>query len=239
MQVALDAARHHLLLAVVALGVGQQRRDQQRLLHHRSVHGVFRSSGAERSGQRRGGAARDGCELGGARALVGGVAAPRRAGRRARRRAEGRASTARRRSSSPQASDSTPTMNGPAARPNRFWNSASTDEPVARTPGWMTSITIAETGPTVQVGTKPPSSDQRELGAGAERDAEPCGAEGEAQHAASRRCTAAPSPRACAPGARDRRDRPPRPRRRCRARRRARPAPPSRRPAPARCRGRG
>jgi hypothetical protein len=42
-QVALDAARNHLPLAVVALGVRQQRGDQQRLLHHRSVHGVFRS----------------------------------------------------------------------------------------------------------------------------------------------------------------------------------------------------
>src|SRR5262245_51816919 len=47
-------------------------------------------------------------------------------------------------------------MNGPAARPKRFWNSARTDSPVARTPGWTTSVTTAETGPTVQVMMNPP-----------------------------------------------------------------------------------
>src|SRR5215813_7104173 len=52
-------------------------------------------------------------------------------------------------------SDSTPATKGPAARPNRFWNRASTDSPVARTPGWTTSVTTADTGPTVQVMTKP------------------------------------------------------------------------------------
>ena len=51
-----------------------------------------------------------------------------------------------------------PATKGPAARPNRFWNSASTDEPVARTPGWTTSITMAVTGPTVQVAMKPPNA---------------------------------------------------------------------------------
>jgi hypothetical protein len=38
MDVALDPSRHDLLLAMVALGVDQQRRDQQRQLHHRTVH---------------------------------------------------------------------------------------------------------------------------------------------------------------------------------------------------------
>ena len=41
MDVAFDAARHDFLLAVVALGVGEQRGDQQRLLHHESVHGAL------------------------------------------------------------------------------------------------------------------------------------------------------------------------------------------------------
>src|SRR5207249_4705226 len=58
----------------------------------------------------------------------------------------------------PKASDSTPARYGPAASPNKFWNSASTDEPVARTPGWTTSITMADTGPTVQVAMKPPNA---------------------------------------------------------------------------------
>ena len=59
---------------------------------------------------------------------------------------------------SPSESDSTPVMKGPAARPSRFWNSASTEAPVARTPGWTTSITTADTGPTVQVIRNPPSA---------------------------------------------------------------------------------
>ena len=37
--------------------------------------------------------------------------------------------------SSPKASDSAPPMSGPIARPNRFWNSDSTEAPVERTPG--------------------------------------------------------------------------------------------------------
>jgi hypothetical protein len=47
-EVTLDAARDHFALAVVALGVDQQRRDQQRLLHHQSVHDVlpFRCGGS-------------------------------------------------------------------------------------------------------------------------------------------------------------------------------------------------
>ena len=52
---------------------------------------------------------------------------------------------------SPTASDSIPAMNGPAARPNRFWNSDNIDAPVDRTPGWITSMTIAAAGPTVQL----------------------------------------------------------------------------------------
>ena len=40
MDVALDAARHHELLAVVAFGVHEQRGDQQRQLHHLTEHGV-------------------------------------------------------------------------------------------------------------------------------------------------------------------------------------------------------
>jgi hypothetical protein len=36
--VALDAARHHFLVTMMALGMDQQRRDQQRLLHHQTVH---------------------------------------------------------------------------------------------------------------------------------------------------------------------------------------------------------
>ncbi|MCY1501317.1 hypothetical protein D9M68_353840 [compost metagenome] len=41
--VAFDAARHDLLIAVVPLGMAQQRRDQQWLMHHQSVHGGFLS----------------------------------------------------------------------------------------------------------------------------------------------------------------------------------------------------
>ena len=75
----------------------------------------------------------------------------------------------------PSASDSTPAMNGPAARPNRFWNSASTEAPVARTPGCTTSITTAETGPTVQVIRKPPSAISANC-VGADSTAEPVAA---------------------------------------------------------------
>ena len=41
MDVAFDAARHDFLLAVVALGVGEEGRDQQRLLHHGTEHVGF------------------------------------------------------------------------------------------------------------------------------------------------------------------------------------------------------
>ena len=59
--------------------------------------------------------------------------------------------------SSPQASENRPAMKGPKASPNKFWNRASREHPVARTPGWTTSMTIAAVGPTVQVIMKPPS----------------------------------------------------------------------------------
>ena len=39
MQVAFDAARDDLLIAMVTLRMSEERRDQQRLLHHHSVHG--------------------------------------------------------------------------------------------------------------------------------------------------------------------------------------------------------
>ncbi len=58
--------------------------------------------------------------------------------------------------SRPIQSDKAPERNGPSARPNRFCTSESTEQPVARTPGWTTSITIAETGPAVHVMRKPP-----------------------------------------------------------------------------------
>ena len=85
--VALDPARHHLLLAVVALGVDQQRRDQQRQLHHRTVHLVSSVWAALR-----GHAANDG--IGGPRrslsiARIRGGRAPR-----SRRPANGRSSRA-------------------------------------------------------------------------------------------------------------------------------------------------
>ena len=38
MDVAFDAARDDLLIAVVTLRMGEERRDQQRLLHHVCVH---------------------------------------------------------------------------------------------------------------------------------------------------------------------------------------------------------
>ena len=67
--------------------------------------------------------------------------------------------------SSPTASDNAPAMNGPERRPNRFWNSDRIDAPVERTPGWITSMTIAAAGPTVQVARKPAEQDQHELAA--------------------------------------------------------------------------
>jgi hypothetical protein len=42
MDIAFDAAGNDLLVAMVALGMGDQGGDQQLLLHHQSVHGVFR-----------------------------------------------------------------------------------------------------------------------------------------------------------------------------------------------------
>jgi len=42
LHVAFDASRDDLLLAVMAFGVREQRRNQQRLLHHQSVHDSFR-----------------------------------------------------------------------------------------------------------------------------------------------------------------------------------------------------
>src|SRR5206468_4563875 len=47
MDIAFDAARDDLLLAVVALGMPEQRGDQQRLLHHLSVHSCLPRCGAE------------------------------------------------------------------------------------------------------------------------------------------------------------------------------------------------
>jgi hypothetical protein len=38
MEVALDPPRDDLLVAMMALGVHQQRRNQQLLVHHQSVH---------------------------------------------------------------------------------------------------------------------------------------------------------------------------------------------------------
>ena len=73
-------------------------------------------------------------------------------------------------------------MKGPAARPNRFWNRASTDAPVARMPGWITSITTAETGPTVQVIRKPPKAMSMNSACRRHRQAEARRAEGEDQH---------------------------------------------------------
>ena len=190
----------------------EQRRDQQRLLHHRSVHGVLSFVRCVwGSGQRRGGLA------GGARPArrrdpVGGIAAPgeqeSERGERCRRPASrpGPASVL-------QASDSTPAMKGPAARPNRFWNSASTEEPVARTPGWMTSMHDRRHRADGAGGDqKPPSRISANWRVGGERDAEALGAEGEAEHQHRDACTAAPSRRACGPGCARRRGRPPRPR---------------------------
>ena len=67
---------------------------------------------------------------------VGLVAAPGHQERRGRDECR-RAASASGRCRGPNASDSTPARNGPMARPNRFWNSDSTDAPVARTPGWI------------------------------------------------------------------------------------------------------
>ena len=136
----------------------------------------------------------------------------------------------------PEASDSTPTMKGPAARPNRFWNSASTEAPVARTPGWMTSITIADTGPTLQVIRKPPSAisancvDRLKAGRAG-------GSEGRQQHQHRGNAQRGHDEQLVAWAARRRRGRPCCPRTRCRPRPAARPGRPA--PPPGRARGRG
>ena len=111
-------------------------------------------------------------------------------------------------------------MNGPSARPNRFWNSDSTDAPVERTPGWITSITIAATGPTVQVIEEAAERDQRELALAptARRRAAARRRRNRAPASSARHSSATHASLARA-ARRGRHGRPPRPRRRCRARR--------------------
>ena len=55
----------------------------------------------------------------------------------------------------PRRSDRTPLMAGPAASPNRFWNSDSTDAPVERSASGITSMAIAAAVPTLHVMMKP------------------------------------------------------------------------------------
>jgi hypothetical protein len=56
MQVTFDAARDDFLIAMVTLRMGEKRRDQQRLLHHQSVHSLLLyqcvASGCRLSGRR-------------------------------------------------------------------------------------------------------------------------------------------------------------------------------------------
>ena len=202
MHVAFDAARHHLLLAVVALGVGQQRGDQQRLLHHRSVHGCLLFGRGRWSGQASAGVAGGRGGVGGsaARCLVGFVAA-RGEQEGAARRAAPKAGITVSAGVRPQASDSTPAMNGPGGQAEQVL-----EQRQHRRAGGA------------HAGVDDVDHDRRHRadGAGGEEAAEQrsartglsapsampsrVGAEGEAEQQPSRRGTAAPSRRACGAG---------------------------------------
>ena len=241
--VAFDAARDDLLLAVVALGVGQQRRDQQRLLHHRSVHGVSfsgvgmcagavqacaawrrRSRGALGIGRRLGGALHVGFV--GARGEHEGAARPARRRRHHRQRV-----------SRPQASDSTPAMNGPGGQAEQVLE----QRQHRRAGGAHAGVDDVDHDRRHRADgaghQEAAERDQRELRL---RDARAEARRAEGRHSTQqrRRCTAAPSSAACArtarAGAVDHRA----PDHAAERRRTAPPARPRPPPGPARCRAR-